>query len=153
MFLELKSNIWRFLWVWFPIFGIAILYFLTQDFLITLNIKDEIVETATTITSIVAGFSGSILISLLTNNQSQLLDDLRKNIKQYKEYIHTFWRSIVLALISSFSGILIMLNLTVLSDRIIHEVLMFIWIFTFLSSFASFFDGFTYTIDKTFEKK
>ena len=153
--LKIKSFIIRWLFIIFPCLVLLLLYFLLENHsLQSLTLFSEEVspvENLITATSIIAGFSGSILISILVSN-TQALEPLKNRAHHYAEFINCFWFSVGFSLASVISGAVILFSQNYMSG-IYAEVIISLWIFTFLASMVKFYQGFNYAINKLKPKK
>ncbi|MFM7458545.1 MAG: hypothetical protein ACKO3R_07810, partial [bacterium] len=149
--LQLKSFIMRWLFLIIPSAILLLLYFLVEDHSLLSSITlftDEVspVENLTTATSIIAGFSGSILISILVSN-APALESLKSRVENYKEFINCFWFSVILSISSVLLGIVILFSKDFLCG-IYAEIIISLWLWTFLGAIVRFCQGFNYAIDK-----
>jgi hypothetical protein len=151
--IKVKSFLWKHSIWWFPTIMIVALYFLSGwHYLYCIDFSENIIETTVTINSIIAGFTGSILISLsLENTKAKVLVD--NDPLRFKDYKNTFLHSLILSLISTIIGLFTMLKLeffdTEIYDvQIYKELLLLFWLFIFFASIIKFYDGFSFTVNE-----
>lgn len=143
----------RWLFIGLPIIAISLAYiFLPEHQLNSLELNKESIENLTTAISIIAGFSGSILISLLVTT-TPLLEKLRQRPENFEEFINCFWFSIIFSLISIICGVVLLLLPANILSGFIKEVILSIWLGSFLACLIKFCQGFSYALEKLKPKK
>ena len=144
------EQVWIYSFFIVPIFILLLFYFVWADKLSSYDLSDSLVEVIITTSSILVGFAGSLITTIILNRENNILTNSMTN-DHFKQYALTFWRSVWTGIVASVLGIVILI-----SDDfhvIIKEAIIAFWILSFSASVWSFFDGFSFTINNILDTK
>ncbi len=133
-----------------PVIVLGLFYILRGGSLSLCSLDDSLVEVIITTSSILVGFAGSLITTIILNRENNILTNNMKD-DDFKQYALTFWRSVWTGIAASVLGILILISKDF--HAIAKEAIIALWILAFSASIWSFFDGFSFTINKILDLK